>query len=105
MNKVTREKVKRELYNRCQMGEISINQRETLLQKLSEKNYENYLFEKALEEIDRPLKPKKRTYKENPKVLFERAKSEIYTRHAKGEISLTQREDLIAKARKEFMTT
>lgn len=94
-------KIKNALYKRCSAGEISVNQREALLQKVNEKYYEDYLLEKAYEvEDDTPVK---RSYGEDASYVYESVRNEVYKRWANGEINLEEREELLNRARDEIL--
>ena len=98
-----RDRVINALYNKCKEGEISVNQREALIQRArTEYMLESSKVEETVEEVpteevvEEAGKEKK---KMSPKTKFNKLKKEIYQRCKDGEITEDQREELIEKAR------
>ena len=106
MNREKRDTIISSLYERCSNGEISVSQRETLIQKtnsmffatetqkqnISTKSIVEESVESSIEECEISPMEKYNLFKES-----------VYEKCAKGEISITVREELLAKARDKFL--
>lgn len=97
MTKEKRDKIITTLYERCSKGEISCEQRETLIRKT------NSMFVVS-ESTERPETTVNNTKELSPKEKYNAVKSAVYTKHSNGEITLEQREELLEKARDRFCT-
>lgn len=100
MTRTKRDAIITSLYERCSKGEISVAQRESLIQKT------NSMFI-ATESTKEPVVDTVNEEKQleiSPMDKYDLFKESVYQKCAKGEITLENREELLAKARDKFFT-
>ena len=97
MTKKNRDLIITTLYEKCSEGEISVSQREKLIQKVNSMlvvsesakkndNYVNITNDTELSSLEK----------------YKMFKESVYTKYSNGDITLEQREELLEKARDRF---
>ena len=126
MSKENRDTIISSLYERCSNGEISVSQREALIQKTNsmffatefskqntsnednvvEESVENNIEETTVEEsVDEEIIDSSIVESNlSPKEKYNLFKESVYERYSKGDIGITVREELLEKARDKFFT-
>lgn len=102
MTKEKRDMIITSLYDKYGKGEISVTQREQLIQKMNDKFYTEMAAittEKAKSEDDESDKAAKEL---SPKEKFELFKTTVEERCEKGEITEDFRDQLLEKAKEKF---
>lgn len=99
MTKEMRDNLVTVLYERCSKGEISVEQRELLIQKANSA-FVAESTEKTVEEETPVVETQELTAKEK----YDRIKTMVYEKCTNGEITVDQREELLEKARDRFLT-
>lgn len=99
MTKELRDTIVTELYQRCAKGEISCNQRETLIRKTNSMFTVNESVQTSKPETIVSNNQKEISSKEKYNLF----KESVYKKYANKKITLEQREILLEKAKNEFM--
>ena len=106
MTKEKRDTIVSTLYEKCANGEISLNQRELLIQKAN-----NLLIAESCINNESSFTESTETVIENaenektelsPKEKYNIFKESVYAKCIKGEITIEAREELLEKAREKF---
>lgn len=100
MTKEKRDAIVTTLYEKCGNGEISRDQREALIQKA------NAMFvatEAPVEHVESESNTES-TNELSPREKYNMFKEAVYNKCTKGEITVEAREELLEKAREEFLT-
>jgi hypothetical protein len=100
MTKEKRDTIIDTLYERCSNGEISISQREALIQKTNSLFITTESSNLSTESEEDTLIETK-TYI-SPKEKYHMFKESVYKKYSSGEITLEAREELLEKARDKF---
>jgi hypothetical protein len=105
MTKEKRDTIVSVLYEKCSNGEISLNQRELLIRKannmlITESSIDSDNSSASIEFMESAVESEKSEL--SPKEKYKMFKECVYTKCAKGEITVEMRESLLEKAREKF---